>query len=573
MIRLYRFVYILICIFFILLSAICIFFFKRWLGPLGSFVIIVVSLFISLIYSCFLFTQLQRLSIIYFFDFGYWLLIDELIESHLVFLCDSLGLVFSILVLMLSLFVQFFSVEYMYREAYLTRLLYLLQFFISSVLFLFIVFDFFLILVAWELIGLFSLLLVNFYSTRVYTLKAALKTFLFSRLSDFFIFLLFVLFVYIFNSSDLSVIFLELPFFLFYTVFILNFGLPLPLVIGFFLVVSGGIKGAQLGAHVWLPDAMEAPTPASALIHSSTLVIMGIYLILRFGLILELSPPVSYFLIYWGSMTLFLGSVSATFQTDIKKLVAYSTISQMGYLFCGCGYLCFHEVSFYLIVHAFSKAFLFICVGYIVNFFSHNTDMRFMGGFYFYGKDVFFFTCFVSINLAGLPYSAGFISKEFLIFQTFVSSWVFSITKFCWFFSFFFTPVYLLMLVYNVFFYMKPTLFIFNLDLTSFVSNHPLHVVNYMFSRLERSFVYSRLSSIIFLTLLLVIFFGGESIIVYLGGCGASKLLTEFTSILPSSFLWWSHCFTSSFWFIMLQQVSLILLLLGLKYFFFLTRL
>lgn len=461
----------------------------------------------------------------------------------------------------------------MYREAYLTRLLYLLQFFISSVLLLFIVFDFFLILVAWELIGLFSLLLVNFYSTRVYTLKAALKTFLFSRLSDFFIFFLFILFVYLFSSSDLSVIFLEIPFFFFHTVFIFNFGLPLLSVLGFLLSISGGIKGAQLGAHVWLPDAMEAPTPASALIHSSTLVIMGIYLILRFGLILEFAPPVAYFLIYWGSLTLLLGSISATFQTDIKKLVAYSTISQMGYLFCGCGYLCFYEVSFYLIIHAFSKAFLFICVGYIVNFFSHNTDLRFMGGLYFYGKDLFFFTFFVSINLAGLPYSAGFISKEFLIFQTFVNSWVFSITKFCWFFSFFFTPVYLLILVYNVFFYMKPLIFIFSLDLFSFISLHPRFLYTYLFSTFERSFIYSRLTSLIFFFLLLIVFFLGEFIIIYLGGCGINKLLSEFTSILPSSFLWWSHTFVSSFWFFMLQQVSFVLMLLGLKYFFFFTRL
>ena len=125
---------------------------------------------------------------------------------------------------------------------------------------------------------------------------------------------------------------------------------------------------------------MEAPTPASALIHSSTLVIMGIYLMLRFSLLFEFTLNVNYFIIIMGGLTIAIGSVLAFFQNDIKKLVAYSTISQMGYLFCGCGFLLFEEVFLYLIIHAINKAFLFILVGYIVHFFSNNTDFRYNGG-------------------------------------------------------------------------------------------------------------------------------------------------------------------------------------------------
>jgi NADH-quinone oxidoreductase subunit L len=162
---------------------------------------------------------------------------------------------------------------------------------------------------------------------------------------------------------------------------------------------------------------MEAPTPASALIHSSTLVIAGIFVIIRFSIMFEFTIFTNYYLAVLGAVTLAFASITAIFQTDIKKLVAYSTISQIGYLVCGCGFGCYEEVFIYLIIHAMNKAFLFILVGYTVHFFSGNTDMRQMGGIYIYSFDIavlFFGVCF---NLAGLPYSAGFLGKEFLLFQ------------------------------------------------------------------------------------------------------------------------------------------------------------
>lgn len=162
---------------------------------------------------------------------------------------------------------------------------------------------------------------------------------------------------------------------------------------------------------------MEAPTPASALIHSSTLVVAGIFLIIRFSILFEFTILTNYFLALLGATTLAFGAVTATFQHDIKKLVAYSTISQIGYLVCGCGFCCYEEVLLYLIVHALNKAFLFILVGYLVHFFNGNTDMRQMGGAYLYSFDIFIMLFGVCFNLAGLPYSAGFVGKEFLLFQ------------------------------------------------------------------------------------------------------------------------------------------------------------
>jgi NADH:ubiquinone oxidoreductase subunit 5 (subunit L)/multisubunit Na+/H+ antiporter MnhA subunit len=163
---------------------------------------------------------------------------------------------------------------------------------------------------------------------------------------------------------------------------------------------------------------MEAPTPASALIHSSTLVVAGVFLIIRFSLLFEFSLFTNYYLALCGAITLAFGAIAATFQNDIKKLVAYSTISQIGYLVCGCGFCCYEEVFLYLIIHALNKAFLFILVGYLVHFFNGNTDLRQMGGVYLYSFEITVFLFSISFNLAGLPYSAGFLGKEFLLFQT-----------------------------------------------------------------------------------------------------------------------------------------------------------
>jgi NADH:ubiquinone oxidoreductase subunit 5 (subunit L)/multisubunit Na+/H+ antiporter MnhA subunit len=188
-------------------------------------------------------------------------------------------------------------------------------------------------------------------------------------------------------------------------------------IFSYCLITSGGIKAAQFLAHVWLPDAMEAPTPASALIHSSTLVVAGVFLIIRFSILFEFTLFTNYCLILVGALTLSFGSITGVFQNDIKKLVAYSTISQIGYLVCGCGFCCYEEVLLYLIIHALNKAFLFVLVGYTVHFFNGNTDMRQMGSAYLYSFDIAVLLFGVCFNLAGLPYSAGFLGKEFLLFQ------------------------------------------------------------------------------------------------------------------------------------------------------------
>lgn len=439
----------------LIVNCLFIFIFKKWLGPISTFYISFMSIGLALFYSLVELYHILISGSYSFIDFGRWFFCLDLIDSHLVFCIDSLSLVCSALVLILTAFALYFGVEYMYREAFINRLLYLLNLFATSVIFLFFCYDFFLILFSWECIGLFSLLLVNFYSSRVYTIKAALKTFIFSRISDMFMFFSFLLTINTFSSTDLALIFIQIPFLTFHYIFIGDAAIHFLTLFSFCLVMCGSIKAAQFFSHVWLPDAMEAPTPASALIHSSTLVIAGIFLIIRFSILFEFTVFTNYYLIVLGAVTLSFGAITATFQNDIKKLVAYSTISQIGYLVCGCGFCCYEEVLIYLVIHALNKAFLFVLVGYTVHFFSGNTDMRQMGGMYAYSFDISILLFGVCFNLAGLPYSTGFLGKEFLLFQILRDDYISLIVRSCWLVSFFFTPIYMFVLVFLVMFDLK----------------------------------------------------------------------------------------------------------------------
>ena len=517
-----------------------IFLFKRWLGPVGTFYASVLS------FSFVLLASLNELYVLLvqgnyvFVDFGRWFFCLDLVDSHFVFCIDSLALVASSLVLTLTMFALYFGVEYMYREAFINRLLYLLNLFATSVVFLFYCYDYFLILFSWECIGLFSFLLVNFYSSRIYTVKAALKTFVFSRISDMFMFFAFLLTVNTFNTTDLSLIFVQTPFLAFHYLFFGDYAIHFITLFSFCLVTSGGIKGAQFFSHVWLPDAMEAPTPASALIHSSTLVVAGVFLVIRFSTVFEFTVFTNYYMALWGALTLAFGAITATFQNDIKKLVAYSTISQIGYLICGCGFCCYEEVLLYLIIHALNKAFLFVLVGYTVHFFSGNTDLRQMGGAYLYSFDIaalLFGCCF---NLAGLPYSAGFLGKEFLLLQVLRDDFLSLFVRGCWLVSFFFTPIYMFTLVYLAMFGVKKGSIIayessWNFNFTQFasaLSKQQLKLRSLFGYRFQQTSITSRSTSYFLISFWLFFFFYGETLLLIV-----FNYSTPIDTISSSSFL------------------------------------
>lgn len=493
-----------ISIFLLVLNCFFLIFFKKWLGPLGLFYTSIIVFSVTILNNVILiYFNLNSGSFI-FLDLGRWFFSIDILSSNLIMCFDNLALLLSIIVLILSIIAQVFGIEYMAREIFISRLIYLLNLFSTSVLFLFIVYDFFLILIAWELIGLFSFLLVNFYSLTIYTLKSSLKTFIFSRLSDFFIFFSFNLCILVFNTTDLTLLFVKTPFFMYHNLYILSFSFNFLDLVTLFISLASVIKAAQFGFHVWLPDAMNAPTPASSLIHSSTLVIMGIYLIIRFNLVFEFTPIINYFLIFIGSLTICIGSIIAVFQTDIKKLVAYSTISQMGYLVAGCGFCAYDETIVYLIMHALNKAFLFIIVGYVVHFYNSNTDMRSMGNLIVFSPDLSVYFLKLSLNLIGLPFSSGFYSKEFLLFQIFDLSVYSVIIKSLWIISFIFTPIYMFILIYFINFNFKKNIFIgyfnINTNLISVNNNIKFTVLKFF----DNGFVTSKSTSFILLFFFLV---------------------------------------------------------------------
>jgi NADH:ubiquinone oxidoreductase subunit 5 (subunit L)/multisubunit Na+/H+ antiporter MnhA subunit len=335
-------------------------------------------------------------------------------------------------------------------------------------------------------------------------------------------FFAFLLTINTFNTTDLSLIFIQTPFLAFHYIFIGDTAIHFITLFSFCLVTSGGIKGAQFFFHVWLPDAMEAPTPASALIHSSTLVVAGVFLVIRFSILFEFTVFTNYYMALWGGLTLSFGAITATFQNDIKKLVAYSTISQIGYLVCGCGFCCYEEVLIYLIIHALNKAFLFVLVGYTVHFFSGNTDMRQMGGAYLYSFDIaalLFGCCF---NLAGLPYSAGFLGKEFLLLQVLRDDFLSLFVRGCWLVSFFFTPIYMFTLVFLVMFGPKKGSIIAYLSSWDFhfrdqsygTSINTKSLSQNLSHRFQFTVVTSRLTSYFLLSFWLFFFFYGETLLL-----------------------------------------------------------
>ena len=269
--------------------------------------------------------------------------------------------------------------------------------------------------VGWEGVGLSSYLLINFWFTRIQANKSAIKAMLVNRVGDFFIlFALFSIYI-VFNSLDYDIVFTLVPLVLTYKIIFSIFELPVLDLICIFLFLGAMGKSAQLGLHTWLPDAMEGPTPVSALIHAATMVTAGVFLLARCSYLFEFSPLVLNIIVVIGSMTAFFASTTGLFQNDLKKVIAYSTCSQLGYMIFVCG-LSHYEIGiFHLINHAFFKALLFLGAGSIIHAISDEQDMRKMGGL----KNLLPFSYAImligSLALIGFPFLAGFYSKDTIL--------------------------------------------------------------------------------------------------------------------------------------------------------------
>lgn len=220
-------------------------------------------------------------------------------------------------------------------------------------------------------------------------------------------------FITLFNtiSSTFIVHYQTISFFTF-------FNLNVHTIIAFLFLISIMAKSAQIGLHTWLPEAMEGPTPVSALIHAATMVTAGIFLAIRCQVLFEIAPIILILMTLIGGLTAFLSSFIALYQNDIKKIIAYSTCSQLGYMLTSCGLSKYNLALYHLLTHGFFKALLFLCAGAILHGFLNNQDIRLMGNLTLKSRYLMILFYIGNLALIGFPFFSGYYSKELLIFNT-----------------------------------------------------------------------------------------------------------------------------------------------------------
>lgn len=394
-------------------SITCGFLFLSYIGLYGAFFLCVLPVFLFWTSLCrglpFFLLKNGSASV----TVSKWFKLTGLLEVKLDFFLDLTSYSFMFLTTSIAVFVTFFAFSYFRYEPNVEKLLLLLNAFVLSMIVLVISGNLILLFFGWEMIGLTSFLLINFWSTRVGTLKAAFKAYSFNKVSDVSLFFAILLVYYSFGELNILKLSTET---LLYNDYVLSFFFNVRAVelISFFLLTAAFIKSAQVGFHVWLPDSMEAPVPASALIHSATLVSAGIFLSLRFQPLLELSSYFHIVVPVVGALTAFVGGFGAFFQTDLKRVLAYSTISHCGFLFFLTAFNCLEYTIIYLYVHGFFKASSFLCVGNLIRFSKNYQDVRRMGGYWKYLPFELYALAFCLLNLSGLPFFFGFLIKHFL---------------------------------------------------------------------------------------------------------------------------------------------------------------
>lgn len=344
-----------------------------------------------------------------------FLQVGELNVSWSLYLDALSGLMMGIITFV-SLMVHVYSIGYMKGEEGTPRFMCYLSLFTFFMLVLVTSANLLQLFVGWEGVGLASYLLIGFYYKKPSAGEASLKAFLVNRVGDAgFIIGLCLAFVFCHSlqfsdilprASEMASFYVQVPFW-----GVVPFSELLALA--FFVGAMG--KSAQLGLHVWLPDAMEGPTPVSALIHAATMVTAGIFLMVRLGPVLEYAPMVQTFIVWLGGLTCFVAATIGCVQTDIKRVIAYSTCSQLGYMFMAVGCSAYGAAMFHLTTHAFFKALLFLSAGSTIHAFSGTQEMGEMGGVWRTIPFTYAMIWIGSLALAGLPFFAGFYSKDAIL--------------------------------------------------------------------------------------------------------------------------------------------------------------
>ncbi|WMJ09053.1 NADH-quinone oxidoreductase subunit L [Nitrosomonas sp. sh817] len=388
--------------------------FGRYIGRTWSHRVTISLVFVSLISSIFIF--LDVLDGNSYNGSVYTWLVSGDTRFEIGFLIDQLSATMMIVVSLVSLMVHIYTIGYMHDDPGYQRFFSYISLFTFSMMMLVMSNNFLQLFFGWEAVGLVSYLLIGFWYTRPTAVYANLKAFLVNRVGDFGFLLGIALVLMYFGTLDYATVFAKAPELTEQSIEVIpGFSWLVITVICILLFVGAMGKSAQFPLHVWLPDSMEGPTPISALIHAATMVTAGIFMVARMSPLFELSETaLSTILVIGGITTLFMALV-AVVQTDIKRVVAYSTLSQLGYMTVALGASAYSAAIFHLMTHAFFKAVLFLGAGSVIIAMHHEQNMQNMGGLKKY-MPITYWTMFIAaLASAGVPGFSGFFSKDVII--------------------------------------------------------------------------------------------------------------------------------------------------------------
>jgi NADH-quinone oxidoreductase subunit L len=327
-------------------------------------------------------------------------------------LWDPISVMMTLVVTGVGFLIHVYSIGYMHGDPQYGRFFSYLNLFIASMLILVLANNFGFLFVGWELVGLSSYLLISFWFEKPSASAAGNKAFIVNRIGDVGFLIALMLIFASFGTLDYGVIFETAP-------DVLGFDTGIATAITLLLLVGAIGKSAQIPLYVWLPDAMEGPTPVSALIHAATMVTAGVYMIVRSGVLYDLAPVSAAVVAIIGAITLLWAAVLAVGQSDIKRVLAYSTISQLGYMFMAAGVAAYSAAMFHLVTHAFFKALLFLGAGSVIHAMKDEQNMWKMGGLRKLLPITFGTMVVAWLAISGIPPFAGFWSKDEILALTF----------------------------------------------------------------------------------------------------------------------------------------------------------
>ena len=350
------------------------------------------------------------------------------IKVNLGIMIDNITVLMMLVVMLISFLVHIFSIEYMRGDPRYNRYFSYLGLFTFSMAGIVLTHNIFMMYIFWELVGLSSYLLIGFWFEKKSAADAGKKAFIVNRVGDVGMLIGILILFTTYHTFTFDEIFAQI------SNGVLPFNSGFWLTITGILIFAGAIgKSAQFPLHVWLPDAMEGPTPVSALIHAATMVAAGVYLVLRvFGL---MTADALLFIAIIGALSAFIPATIALTQNDIKKVLAYSTISQLGYMIMALGVGAFQFAFFHLITHAFFKAGLFLCSGSVIIAMHHEQDIRKMGGLRKKMPITYYSFLIFSLAISGIPLTSGFLSKDGILagsyaFGSLTGNWFFAVVGF-----------------------------------------------------------------------------------------------------------------------------------------------